>query len=44
VFGKGLDSGIIEEILPYKMGFSLERIKIKGKKKYFYSNVMVKKN
>jgi len=44
VFGKGLDSGIIEEILPYEIGFSCkERIKIKGKKRYFYSNVMVVK-
>jgi hypothetical protein len=44
VFGKGLETGIIEEILPYKIGFLQDRIKIKGKKRYFYSTVMVKKN
>lgn len=41
VFGKGLERGIIEEILPYKIGFILSRIKIKGKKRYFNSHSCV---
>jgi hypothetical protein len=42
VFGKGLEIGVIDEILPYKIGYTVARIKIKGKKKYFNSYAIVK--
>ena len=44
VFGKGLDKGVIEEILPYQIGFVDNLIKIKGKKRPISSTTMLKVN
>jgi hypothetical protein len=44
VYGKGLAIGVIEEILPFMIGFYGSRIKIKGKKHPVDSYVTVIKN
>ena len=42
VFGKSLSKGVIEDIEEFKVGYTIPRIKIKGKKKNVWNYQVVK--
>jgi hypothetical protein len=42
VFGKGLSKGIVDYIMPYRVGYTEARIRIKGKKKLVDSFAIAK--
>jgi len=42
VFGKGLSKGVVDYIMPYRVGYTEARIRIKGKKKLVDSFAIAK--